>query len=334
MPVRTDRSLNRRALLGAASVTATAMAASVAKAQAPTSLAGKSVLITGSSAGFGRLSALHLAGLGATVIASMRNIDGGRRADAVSLLQEARGLPGKVHLVEIDVTRPDQIKSGVAQAERIAGGGLDVLLSNAGIGISGPMELQDDAALELQMQTNLLGSLRMARAVLPGMRARRAGLIVPVSSQLGRIIMPNIGAYCSSKWGLEAAFEAMAYELAPLGVEVTIVQPGGYPTRIWESGSRTVEAMLARNEPERLQAYAQHVAMTRASMRSPRGSDPMDIPRAVAELMALPAGQRPLRRPVHPNTTLSTAVNKAMAGFQAQALGQGPFAPWHSAVTT
>lgn len=329
-----DRHLNRRALLGAASIAATTMAAGATRAQAPTSLAGRSVLITGSSAGFGRLSALHLAGLGATVIASMRNLDGGRRADAVSLMQEAQGLSGKVHLVEIDVTKPDQVKSGVAQAEKIAGGGLDVLLSNAGIGISGPMELQDETALELQMQTNLMGGLRMARAVLPGMRARRGGLILPVSSQLGRIIIPNLGAYCSSKWGLEAAFEAMAYELAPLGVEVTIVQPGGYPTRIWDSGARNVEAMFARNEPERLQVYAQHVAMTRASMRSPRGSDPMDIPRAVAELIAMPAGQRPLRRPVHPNTTLSVAVNKAMAGFQAQALGQGPFAPWHLAVTT
>lgn len=326
--------LNRRTLLGAASVAATVVATGPARAQAPTSLAGRSVLITGSSAGFGRLSALHLAGLGATVIASMRNLDGGQRPDAVTLLQEAKGLPGKVHLVEIDVTRPDQVRAGVAQAEKIAGGGLDVLLSNAGIGISGPMELQDETALELQMQTNLIGGLRMARAVLPGMRAKRAGLILPVSSQLGRMILPNLGAYCSSKWGLEAAFEAMAYELAPQGVEVTIVQPGGYPTRIWDSGARNVEAMFARNEPERMQAYAQHVAMTRASMRSPRGSDPMDIPRAVAELMAMPAGQRPLRRPVHPNTAMTVAVNKALAGFQAQALGQGPFAPWHTAVTT
>ena len=329
-----SRSLNRRALLGAASVAATALATSAARAQAPASLAGRSVLITGSSAGFGRLSALHLAGLGATVIASMRNLDGGRRPDAVSLLHEAKGLPGKVHVIELDVTRPDQIKAGVAQAEKIAGGGLDVLLSNAGIGISGPIELQDDTALELQMQTNLLGGLRVARAVLPGMRARRAGLILPVSSQLGRMILPNIGAYCSSKWGLEAAFEAMAYELSPMGVDVTILQPGGYPTRIWDSGSRTVEAMFARNEPERIQAYAQHVAMTRASMRSPRGSDPMDILRAIAELIALPAGQRPLRRPVHPNTAMTVAVNKALAGFQAQALGQGPFGAWHTAVTT
>jgi NAD(P)-dependent dehydrogenase (short-subunit alcohol dehydrogenase family) len=324
--------LNRRGLLGAASLAAIA-APAAAQTPAPTSLAGKTVLITGASSGFGRLSALHLADLGATVIASMRNLDGGKRPDAVSLLAEAKGKPGKVHLVEIDVTKPDQVVAGVAAAERIAGGGLDAVLSNAGIGGAGPIELQDEIALETQFQTNLLGSLRVARAALPAMRAKKAGLIMPVSSQLGRIVMPNIGAYCSSKWGLEAAFEALAYELAPFGVEVTIIQPGGYPTRIWESGGRAAEAMFARNEPARMAAYATSVAQTRAMMNGPRNTDPKDVARAVAELMAIPVGQRPLRRPVHPNTAVTVAVNKALAGIQAQVLGQGPYAPWHAAVT-
>lgn len=324
--------LNRRGLLGAASLAAIA-APAAAQTPAPTSLAGKTVLITGASSGFGRLSALHLADLGATVIASMRNLDGGKRPDAVSLLAEAKGKPGKVHLVEIDVTKPDQVVAGVAAAERIAGGGLDAVLSNAGIGGAGPIELQDEIALETQFQTNLLGSLRVARAALPAMRAKKAGLIMPVSSQLGRIVMPNIGAYCSSKWGLEAAFEALAYELAPFGVEVTIIQPGGYPTRIWESGGRAAEAMFARNEPARVAAYATSVAQTRAMMNGPRNTDPKDVARAVAELMAIPVGQRPLRRPVHPNTAVTVAVNKALAGIQAQVLGQGPYAPWHAAVT-
>lgn len=323
--------LNRRGLLGAASLAAIA-APAAAQAPAPASLAGKTVLITGASSGFGRLSALHLADLGATVIASMRNLDGGKRPDAVSLLADAKGKPGKVHLVEIDVTKPDQVTAGVAAAERIAGGGLDAVLSNAGIGGAGPIELQDEIALETQFQTNLLGSLRVARAALPAMRAKTSGLIMPVSSQLGRIVMPNIGAYCSSKWGLEAAFEAMAYELAPSGVEVTIIQPGGYPTRIWESGGKAVEAMFARNEPARMVAYATHVAQTRGMMTGPRGGDPKDVARAVAELMAMPVGQRPLRRPVHANTAVTAAVNKAMAAVQAQVLGQGPYAPWHAAV--
>ncbi|MDZ4375959.1 MAG: SDR family NAD(P)-dependent oxidoreductase [Phenylobacterium sp.] len=328
-----DPKPSRRTLLGAASVLATVPATAVS-AQSPASLAGRTVLITGSSSGFGRLSALHLADLGATVIASMRNLQGGRRPEAVSLLAEAKGKPGKVHVVEIDVTKPDQVRAGVAQAETIAGGGLDALLSNAGVGISGPVELHDEDALEVEMQTNLLGGLRVARAALPGMRAKGAGLVMPVSSQLGRIIVPNIGTYCSGKWGLEAAFEAMAYEIAPFGIEVTIIEPGGYPTRIWETGAKAVEAMIARNDPERVKAYAQHIAMTRATMTGPRNTDPADVARAVAELIALPNGQRPLRRPVHPNTAITQAVNKALGGFQAQVLGQGPYAAWHKAVTS
>lgn len=323
---------SRRALLAAAPLAAAAAPALAVEAVPAGALKGRTVLITGSSSGFGRLTALHLAGLGAHVIASMRNLQGGRRPEAVSLKSEAGGLPGRLDLVEIDVTRPEQVASGVAEAERLAGGGLDVLVSNAGIGLSGPLELHDEAAMEAEFQTNLLGGLRMARAVLPGMRARRAGLILPVSSQLGRIVLPNMGGYCSGKWGLEAAFEAMAYELAPLGVEVTIVQPGGYPTRIWETGSRAVEAIIARNEPERVQAYAQHIAMTRASMSAPRRSDPMDVARAIAALIALPAGDRPLRRPVAPDTTVTTAVNQAMSDIQDKVLSRGPYAAWRAAV--
>ena len=324
---------SRRALLAAAplaAATAPALAAEVLPAGA---LKGWSVLITGASSGFGRLTALHLASLGAHVIASMRNLQGGRRPEAVSLKAEAADLPGRLDLVEIDVVRPDQVISGVAAAERLAGGGLDVLVSNAGIGLSGPLELHDEAAMEAEFQTNLLGGLRMARAVLPGMRARKAGLILPVSSQLGRIVMPNMGGYCSGKWGLEAAFEAMAYELAPLGVEVTIVQPGGYPTRIWETGAKAVEAMIARNEPERVQAYAQYIAITRASMTAPRRSDPMDVAHAIAALIALPAGDRPLRRPVHPDTSVTTAVNKALSDVQDRVLSRGPYAAWRAAVS-
>jgi NAD(P)-dependent dehydrogenase (short-subunit alcohol dehydrogenase family) len=320
----TDMQLNRRALLGAGAALGTAVA-SPAAAQAP-DLTGRTVLITGASSGFGRLTALHLADLGATVIASMRNTRGGRRPEAMSLLNEARSKRGRVHLVEIDVTRPEQVAAGVKEAERLAGGRLDVLFSNAGIGLGGPMELQDEQALELQLQTNLLGGLRMARAVLPGMRARKAGLIIPVSSQLGRVVMPNIGAYSSSKFGLEAAFEAMAYELAPFGVEVTIVQPGGYPTRIWDSGGRLWQDLLARTDAERRTAYAQHVQMTAGFMQGPRDTDPTDVARAVAALIATPAGERPLRRPVHPNTAATDALNAASAQVQSRALGRAPTA--------
>lgn len=323
---------NRRAVLGGAAALAAAAGSAAADTGAP-SLAGQSVLITGCSSGFGRLSALHLARRGATVIATMRNFEGGERPEARDLAEIAAAENLPLHLVEIDVTDDALVASGIAAAEEIAGGGLDVVVNNAGIAFAGPIEVADQAAQQLIFDTNVYGCHRVARAALPKMRAKGAGLIIPVSSQLGRFILPNLGMYCATKFALEAMFEAMAYELAPSGVEVTIVQPGGYPTRIWENGQRYTDDMLARLDAERTDAYEDHIAVARGFFSGNQTTDPMDVPRAIADLMAMEAGGRPLRRPVHPNSRLSEAANQAMADIQAAVLGNGRFAPWHAAVT-
>lgn len=327
----------RRALLAAGSVLAGA-AAMATSAQAetapmPEAFAGRSVLITGCSSGFGRLSALHLARMGATVIASMRNLDGGARPEARDLMTIAQNEDLDLHVVEIDVRDHDQIASGVAEAERIAGGGLDVLINNAGIGLAGPVELSDPQATRLIFETNLFGYLDMARAVLPAMRAKGSGQIFNVSSQLGRILVPGLGMYCATKFGIEAMFETMAYELAPLGIEITIIQPGGYPTKIWDSGLQYTNDMVSRAGDDRAAAYETHIAISRGMMTNDRSTNPMDVPHAIADIMAMPAGKRPLRRPVHPRADAMTAANAAMAQIQANVLGGGPFASWHSAVT-
>jgi NAD(P)-dependent dehydrogenase (short-subunit alcohol dehydrogenase family) len=323
-------------LLGGASVLAAAAFAPSARAQgaaAAADLSGKSVLITGTSSGFGRLTALHLARLGATVIASMRNFHNGERPEARELAQIAKDEKLKLSLIEIDVLDEAQINAGVAQAEEIAGGALDVLVNNAGIGLGGPVELYDMEATRLMFETNLFGYQRMARAVLPKMRAAGAGQIFNVSSQLGRILIPGLGLYCATKFGVEAMFETMAYELAPFGVEVTVIQPGGYPTKIWVNSADNAGALMARASGELKDAYAAHIEMSRAITGGGGDTDPNDVPRAIAEIMAMPAGSRPLRRPVHPNTQATDAANAAMAQIQARVLGGGSFASWHAAVT-
>jgi NAD(P)-dependent dehydrogenase (short-subunit alcohol dehydrogenase family) len=324
--------LNRRQILAGAAVGA-ALAAAPARAQSEAAdLSGKSVLITGSSSGFGRLAALHFARSGANVIASMRNLKGGKRPEAQELADIGAGEKLKLAVVEIDVTREDQVRSGVAKAEAIAGGALDALLNNAGIGVAGPVELHDHAQAMRQFDVNLFGYHRMARAVLPNMRARRQGLLLQVSSQLGRIVLPNIGMYCATKFALEGMFEAMAYELAPLGIDVTIIQPGGYPTKIWANGERYFAELMAGADPERKDAYAGHVELARGFFNGGGATDPMDVPRAIAEIIALPPGRRPLRRPVHPNTQATDALNAAHAQVQAAVLGQGRYKSWHEAV--
>jgi len=340
---------NRRELLGGASaltiasVSATALTMSPVQAAQSGSVAapettdidltGTSILITGSSSGFGRLSALHFARQGATVIASMRNYQDGARPEAEELADLAAEEKLKLHVIEIDVLDNGTVLSGVAQAEQIADGALDVVLNNAGIGIGGPIEVHDEAAADLMFSTNTLGYHRVTRAALPAMRERGQGLVLAVSSQLGRLIIPNIGVYCATKFAVEAMFEGMAYELVPFGIDVCIIQPGGYPTKIWENGTRYMDALLARSDEARQTAYADHLRMSAGMSASEMTTDPMDVPRAIATVIAMPQGQRPLRVPVHPNTEASSAANAAMREIQSAVLGGGGYAAWHAAVT-
>jgi NAD(P)-dependent dehydrogenase (short-subunit alcohol dehydrogenase family) len=165
------------------------------------------------------------------------------------------------------------------------------------------------------------------------MRAARKGLIVNVSSQLGRVIIPGVGAYSGTKFAVEAMFEALAYELAPFGVECCIVQPGGYPTNIWRSGERYSDEMVARATDEQRAAYAEFLAGSRRRFAGGGTTNPQEVADAIVEIIAMPEGRRPLRRPVHPNTRATDALNAAHSQVQAMALGNGPFAPWHAAVT-
>jgi NAD(P)-dependent dehydrogenase (short-subunit alcohol dehydrogenase family) len=127
-------------------------------------------------------------------------------------------------------------------------------------------------------------------------------------------------------------FETMAYELAPFGVDVTIIQPGGYPTKIWENGARYFEELLAGADEERKIAYAGHIDLASGMLGGVYETDPMDVPRAIAAIIALPPGRRPLRKPVHPNTQATDALNAAHAQVQAAVLGQGRYKAWHDAV--
>ncbi len=335
----TDRNLaaqpNRRTLLAGASALAAASAFTGAgNAQdAAIDFSGRTVLITGTSSGFGRLTALTLARMGATVVASMRNLDGGARPEARDLMTIAGNEDLDLHVVEIDVTDDALVASGVAEAESIAGGALDVVVNNAGIGAAGPVELADMEFTRLMFETNLFGYLRVARAALPKMRENGAGQIFNVSSQLGRFVIPSVGMYCSTKFGIEAMFETMAYELAPHGVEITIIQPGGYPTKIWQSGRLYTDEWMARVDNERKAAYETHIQMATGMMTGEYSTNPIDVPNAIAEIMAMPAGKRPLRRAVHPNPAASVGANAALAQVQAAVLGQGAYGPWHAAVT-
>jgi len=212
-------------------------------------------------------------------------------------------------------------------------GKIDVLINNAGISYAGPVEVQDMEATRHIFDTNVFGPQRMARAVLPAMRKAGGGYIFNISSQLGRLIIPAFGMYSPSKFALEAMSEQMAYELVPHGIEVTIIQPGGYPTKIWDNQVPLSAALKTRLSEEQLKAYPQMTAGMGAERGSGGGdTDPMDIPRAIAGAIALPKGKRPLRIPVHPGSKPQRPVNAATAKAQLDWLGQSPYGPMLSAV--
>ena len=325
------KNINRRTLLGSAPVMAAGIAAagaakaSVKPAGATPDLSGVSILITGASSGFGRLGAEHYARLGARVFATMRNTP---RPEAAELRDLALSEKLGIDVIDIDVLSDQSVANGVAAALKLNGGPIDVLVNNAGLGITGPVEVQDMEATRLAFDTNVFGCHRMVRAMLPTMRQAKSGVIFSISSQLGRVIVPGAGHYSATKFALEAMSEQLAYELVPHGIDVSIIQPGGYPTKVWVNRNRYTGALKDRADEERLEAYPALTAGMGAEDGSGRNTDPLDVPRAIVEIIAMPAGKRPLRRAVHPTYVPQTAVNEASRKAQLAFLGASPYGPW------
>lgn len=326
--------INRRTLLAGVAATG-ALAATTASshehgASHDADMNGKSVLITGCSSGFGRLMAESFARKGAKVFATMRNLPR-PEADELRALAEAESLD--LHVIEIDVTDDAQVAAGVAEAERLADGGIDVLVNNAGISTAGPIEIQDMEATKLLFDTNVYGPHRLARAVLPGMRARKSGQIFNVTSQLGRVMVPGFGQYSPTKFALEAISEQMAYEVVLHGIEVTIIEPGGYPTEIWDNANALTMKLLERADEKHTAGYTAMIEQMRRSGGGGGGNtDPMDVPNAIAAIIAMPAGTRPLRMPVHPGPKPQIPINEVSAKVQVGWLGESPYGPLIKAV--
>ncbi len=180
----------------------------------------KTILITGATAGIGRVTALHLARQGHHVIASGR-----KRAELAKLKSEATGL--ELDTLELDVTSATSIAEAVAAADALtAGRGIDVLVNNAGFGVLGPTSEISDAEMRRQYETNVFGLMNVTRAFIPQMRTRGSGRIINVSSLGGRITLPYFGVYNSTKYAIESLSDALRYELRPFGIAVSLIEPG------------------------------------------------------------------------------------------------------------
>src|SRR5258708_8817553 len=184
------------------------------------------IVITGSSNGFGLLTAKSLLTLGYEVVATMRDSTTRNASKAAELRGFSADTSGELTVVELDVTSDTSVASAAEQIREL--GLVDVLVNNAGVMNIGITEAYSIDEVKAQFEVNTFGPARVAKAFVPQMREQKSGLIINLSSVLGRLNLPFFRVYCASKFALEALFEAYRYELAAFGVDCIIVEPGPY----------------------------------------------------------------------------------------------------------
>jgi NAD(P)-dependent dehydrogenase (short-subunit alcohol dehydrogenase family) len=250
------------------------------------------VLITGCSTGIGRATAIEMTKRGHDVVATAR------KPETLDDLDVTMKLP-------LDVDDDRSVGEAVAAA-----GELDVLVNNAGFGVSGPVERVPIPEVKRMLETNYFGAVRMIQAVVPQMRARGAGAVVNISSVQGRVAAPLSGFYSATKFALEATTEALRYELGHFGIHVVLIEPGYIMTRFQgREGHYGIE--VPYDELERQWQSARDVLVSGAS------STPKLVAAAVAD--AIEADDPPLRVPVGSDADMVLSTRAALddASFEA-----------------
>jgi NAD(P)-dependent dehydrogenase (short-subunit alcohol dehydrogenase family) len=221
-------------------------------------------------------------------------------------------------VIELDVTDESSVNKAIQQAGRI-----DVVVNNAGVGAAGVMETFTVEQQQQVFDVNYFGVHRVNRAVLPQMRERGSGVLIHVSSVIGRLILPFAGPYCPTKFALEAYAESMYYEYAPLGIQSLIVEPGAY-------GTDFVGNIVMGADEERFKALGdlakapEQMFKKMSEMLAGEGApDPNDVAVAIANLLEMPADKRPLRTVADAiSKDIAEGVNAAVAEKQQELMGR------------
>ncbi len=235
--------------------------------------------ITGISTGLGKALAEHLLAQGERVAGTFRSAEGKAQFDLL--------VPGRSLGVLLDVTDEAAIPSAVADVERQTGG-IDVLVNNAGYGLEGAIEETTMAQVRKQFDVNVFGAVAVMQAVLPGMRARRRGHILNITSMGGIIAFPGVGIYNGSKFALEGISESLSKEVAGLGIKVTIVEPGSFRTD-WAGRS-----MVHIDNP--IADYENTAGAFRRGLAGRNGKQPGDPQKAAAAILLVVNAEQP---PLH-----------------------------------
>ncbi|MGH9100381.1 MAG: oxidoreductase [Acidimicrobiales bacterium] len=237
--------------------------------------------VTGATSGFGRAVTEAAVAAGDVVVAASRHPE--------QLDDLANAFPDQIQPIRLDVADVAADLAAVADVERRYGR-IDVLVNNAGRTHVGAVEETIDAELRSLFEVHFFGPATLTRAVLPGMRARRSGAVVQLSSMGGQLSLAGFSAYSATKFALEGFSEALADEVARLGIKVLIVEPGAFRTGLFAN------AILSAPTDTTARAYAESVGSTREMVRTGDGTQPGDPAKAAAAILtALAADRTPLR---------------------------------------
>lgn len=282
----------------------------------------KTILITGSSTGFGKLTAQTLAADGHKVFASMRGVNGKNAEHAASLNTWATENNADLTVIELDVTSDESVKQAV-QTILSAAEGIDVVVNNAGIygnGLHEGYTVEDYKAI---FEVNVFGSVRVINEFLPLMRKQGSGLLIQISSVVGRVVFPFQGAYVASKFAVEAIAENLRYELAPLGIDSVIVQPGAFMTELFGKFYQPTNSAVYADYGAPLANYQRFGdTFTQMMMAENMPNQPQHVADAIKKVIDTPVGERPLRVVVDemmPGT--AQPINDLSAQVQAGIMG-------------
>jgi NAD(P)-dependent dehydrogenase (short-subunit alcohol dehydrogenase family) len=278
----------------------------------------KCVLITGASTGFGNLATLNVARAGHKVYAGMRDAAGKNREARDVLADLANRENLTVQVIDLDVTSMHSVSLAVARVLTEVGR-LDVLVNNAGHMSIGIAEGFTDEQVRHQMDVNFFAPVQLCRAVLPHMRQRRSGLIVHVSSIVGRVLFPACAFYCASKFALEAYAEVLHYELTPFNIDSVIVQPGPFPTRLLANSPGPADQERVTGYEQLSSIREMFTESFRQFFASSEAPNPQLVADAILRLIDAPAGTRPLRTVCGPDYG-ATVINQHTAPIQANVL--------------
>lgn len=252
----------------------------------------KTIIVTGSSSGFGLLTVKTLAAAGHTVYATMRNIETKNAPQVKELKEWAAANKADIRVFELDVTSDPSVNKAISDIAKDSNGKIDVLVNNAGLFVWGLSEEVTTSQLEDIFRINVFGVDRVIKAVLPYMRKQQDGLLITISSGLARLHLPYLGAYQATKAAVDVLGTTYHYELKKSGIDSVIIQPGAMKTDLF---SKKLEAGNSAIE----EAYGEYGRSIRRGVEAllspkPESADPQVVADAILETIGQSKSERKL----------------------------------------